>query len=55
VVFLLKGFVDYVIPDRPKKLTAQIKREYYLVQNMLLQAEKDDILIQYGQGKTKRL
>ena len=50
VVFFLKSFVDYIIPDRPAKLTAQIKREYYLVQNMLLQAEKDDILSEYGKG-----
>ena len=50
MVFFLKSFFNFVVSDRPKKLTAQIKREYYVVQNMLMQAEKDDILNKYGKA-----
>ena len=55
VVFFLKIFMDFVIPDRSTELEAKIKREYYIVQNMLLQAEKDQILSKYGAGDDDKL
>lgn len=39
VVFLLKIFVDYIIPDRAQHLQDLIKREHFLVKNMLVKAE----------------
>ena len=41
VVFFLKKVLDFSIPDRPQSLNKRIKREHFLVQNMLIQAEKE--------------
>ncbi|XP_077971409.1 anoctamin-5-like isoform X2 [Styela clava] len=43
VVFLLKRFLDYIIPDRPKKLRDLIKREHFLVKEMLVKAEAEHL------------
>ena len=41
VVFFLKYFLDILIPDRSNDLQEKIKEEHFIVQNMLLKAEKE--------------
>ncbi|XP_078488512.1 anoctamin-5 isoform X3 [Ciona intestinalis] len=50
VVFFLKRLLDYLIPDRPRKLRDKIKREHFLVQHMLFKAETQQLLKQLSQG-----
>lgn len=40
VVFALKRLLDYLVPDRPTRLRQKIKREHFLVQQMLLTGGK---------------
>ena len=39
VIFVLKRALDYIIPDRSRSLNEKIKREHFLVQEMLIEAE----------------
>uniref|UniRef100_H2YZL9 Anoctamin n=1 Tax=Ciona savignyi TaxID=51511 RepID=H2YZL9_CIOSA len=48
VVFLLKRLLDYLIPDRPRKLRDKIRREHFLVQNMMFKAETDKLRQQFS-------
>lgn len=51
VVFFLIRFLDYLIPDRPKKLQDCIKREHYLVKKMIINAEAEIGFKKYKDSK----
>lgn len=40
IVFLLKRFFDYLIPDRSSRLQDRIKREHYLVKGMFAKVDR---------------
>jgi len=44
VVMLCKWLIDYMVPDRPRDLQNKIKREHFLVQEILVKAEADSLL-----------
>ena len=41
---LCKWLIDYMVPDRPRDLQNKIKREHFLVQEILVKAEADSLL-----------
>lgn len=44
IVFLLKRFFDYLIPDRSKQLQDRIKREHYLVKRIFAEVNQHEKL-----------
>lgn len=43
LVFGIKSFIAYLIPDVPKNLYDRIRREKYLVQEMMYEAELEHL------------
>lgn len=43
LVFGIKSFIAYLIPDIPKGLRERIRREKYLVQEMMYEAELEHL------------
>jgi len=46
VVIFCKWLIDYIVPDRPRSLQNKIRREHYLVQEVLVKAECEELLRQ---------
>ena len=40
-MFFLKHVLNLVISDEPREIRDEVKRDHYLVQNVLLKAEKE--------------
>nr|CAB3221917.1 anoctamin-5 [Phallusia mammillata] len=53
IVFALKRFLDYLVPDRPRRLKQKIKREHFLVQQMLLTGDERNPQTPYSGSPTK--
>ncbi|XP_073724451.1 anoctamin-5 isoform X2 [Misgurnus anguillicaudatus] len=51
VVFVVKFFVAWLIPDVPSEVTARIKRERYLIQEYLHDYELEKLKIQLSQNQ----
>lgn len=43
LVFGIKSFIAYLIPDMPKDLCDRMRREKYLVQEMMYEAELEHL------------
>ncbi|VTJ80189.1 Hypothetical predicted protein, partial [Marmota monax] len=50
LVFGIKSFIAYLIPDVPKGLHERIRREKYLVQEMMYEAELEHLQQQRRQS-----
>ncbi|CAK8678217.1 unnamed protein product [Clavelina lepadiformis] len=50
VVFFLKRLLDYLIPDRSRALNDKIRREHFLVRDMIVKAEKEKLKKQLSQN-----
>lgn len=53
VVFLVKFFVAWMIPDVPSDVKARVKRERYLVQEHLHNYEVEKLKIQLGHANNE--
>lgn len=55
VVFVVKFFVAWLIPDVPSEVTARIKRERYLIQEYLHDYELEKLKIQLSQNQQNHI
>lgn len=53
IVFIVKFFVAWLIPDVPSEVKAKIKREKYLTQKILYEYEFNKLKRKLGKSKSK--
>lgn len=53
MVFAIKTLIAYLIPDLPKDLRDRMRREKYLIQEMMYEAELDRLQKEKNEKKKK--
>lgn len=54
MVFAIKTLIAYLIPDLPKDLRDRMRREKYLIQEMMYEAELDRLQKEKNEKKKKK-